>query len=475
MQGNILGQTGVGLKINGIIEEYKVASGGNVRAGDFVQYINKTITTKSNTKLNSEKNTGRYMRATLLNENRVFIASIYGTNYYLYGMVCEIEDNTITIKSEKVLSTSKLDYTHKPYLVSLSENKVIIFYKLSMTTSLYGIVCNIGDNAITTSTSTQISSGSIYKILKLKENRIILIYYKENYINGMVCEVENNIITVIKDETICYAPGVSHYRSAILIKENTIFINYSSNSSSTTSPNILYGIVCKIEEDMRFTIGVSTQLRSSTADKGGNLSATKLDENKVFIAFNTYNSSNSSWDIYTGSYEIKNTLITEYTPILNTYKGSCSETLFPFAISAVTLSKNRVFVIYCNGGTYSHYSLYGLEFIIINRKIRRIIDKVLDIGSYTGYSILGLHLQNNKIFIAHTYSDSNYDLNGKVIDIDSGILNIVSLENEMFGLAKTKGIEGQTVKVYVPKLPEYILTEDENRMITENGEEIRNE
>lgn len=40
MQGNILGQTGGGLKINGIIEEYKVISGGNVRVGDFVKYIN---------------------------------------------------------------------------------------------------------------------------------------------------------------------------------------------------------------------------------------------------------------------------------------------------------------------------------------------------------------------------------------------------------------------------------------------------
>lgn len=40
MQGNILGQTGGGLKINGIIEEYKVASGGNVRAGDFVKFVN---------------------------------------------------------------------------------------------------------------------------------------------------------------------------------------------------------------------------------------------------------------------------------------------------------------------------------------------------------------------------------------------------------------------------------------------------
>lgn len=39
MQGNVLGQAGANLKINGIIEEYKVASGGNIRGGDFVKFI----------------------------------------------------------------------------------------------------------------------------------------------------------------------------------------------------------------------------------------------------------------------------------------------------------------------------------------------------------------------------------------------------------------------------------------------------
>lgn len=38
MQGNVLEQTGGGGdKINGIVEEYVVASGGNVNAGEFVK------------------------------------------------------------------------------------------------------------------------------------------------------------------------------------------------------------------------------------------------------------------------------------------------------------------------------------------------------------------------------------------------------------------------------------------------------
>lgn len=40
MQGNVRGQSGGGLDIQGIIQEYKVASGGNINAGDFVKFIN---------------------------------------------------------------------------------------------------------------------------------------------------------------------------------------------------------------------------------------------------------------------------------------------------------------------------------------------------------------------------------------------------------------------------------------------------
>lgn len=55
------------------------------------------------------------------------------------------------------------------------------------------------------------------------------------------------------------------------------------------------------------------------------------------------------------------------------------------------------------------------------------------------------------------------------------ISELKNKEEEILGIAKTKGTEGQTVKVYVPKLAEYISTEEGNRIISEEGEEIRNE
>ena len=67
-----------GAKINGIIQDYVVASGGNVNAGDFVKYLNE-ITIEQDTKLDSGSN---FISAVKLSENKVFIA--HGSEPYLW-------------------------------------------------------------------------------------------------------------------------------------------------------------------------------------------------------------------------------------------------------------------------------------------------------------------------------------------------------------------------------------------------------
>lgn len=73
MQGNVLGQAGGSSKINGIIEEYKVASGGNVNAGDFVRFVeNKTKATEMYYNDNKQ---GQYnVSAVAIDNGKVFIA-----------------------------------------------------------------------------------------------------------------------------------------------------------------------------------------------------------------------------------------------------------------------------------------------------------------------------------------------------------------------------------------------------------------
>lgn len=95
MQGNVFGQSGGGLKIDELIEEYKVASGGNVSVGDFVKFIEK-YNTGNDTKLTARYNAGEIISAVALLSNKVFIAFGYNTGSGFFGVVCTINDNTIT-------------------------------------------------------------------------------------------------------------------------------------------------------------------------------------------------------------------------------------------------------------------------------------------------------------------------------------------------------------------------------------------
>ena len=69
MQGNVLGQAGGRIKINAIIEEYKVASGENVRTGDFVQYINEASNQQK--QLSNSTDSGSCIQAVKISDNKV--------------------------------------------------------------------------------------------------------------------------------------------------------------------------------------------------------------------------------------------------------------------------------------------------------------------------------------------------------------------------------------------------------------------
>lgn len=82
--------------INGIIENYTIASGNNISAGDFVSYINNSK--GKDTRLN-DSYFGNYkpraIEAVALTNNKVFIA-YEEDGMGLKGMVCTIEGVTIT-------------------------------------------------------------------------------------------------------------------------------------------------------------------------------------------------------------------------------------------------------------------------------------------------------------------------------------------------------------------------------------------
>lgn len=150
----MIGEIGLskkGMDIDGIIEEYKVASDGNINAGDFVKFINNyEIPEGTENALYSQNGYGFGTSAVILSPEKVFIAYSNGsdTYYRLYGMVCTISNDIITSGTHTTLSTQQYS-GHVLSVVKLSEDKVFIAHSSGSNYNTYGIVCTINGTTIT--------------------------------------------------------------------------------------------------------------------------------------------------------------------------------------------------------------------------------------------------------------------------------------------------------------------------------------
>lgn len=106
-----------------------------------------TITVETNVQLSSDNYSGNAISAVKLDEGKVFIAHSYGSNYYLYGMVCTISGTTITKGTDTQLD-SNVNTGKTISVIAINESKVFIVFPRS-NPWLYSVVCTISGTSIT--------------------------------------------------------------------------------------------------------------------------------------------------------------------------------------------------------------------------------------------------------------------------------------------------------------------------------------
>ena len=283
-----------GLKLNDVIEEFKYAyKGQQIKAGDFVNYIEgvagKVDYGKSeNTLINSSSDTGYAISAVELDENRVFIAHSYGSSYYLYGVVVTINGVTITVGTDTQLTSTK-NAGYEISAVKLEENKVFIAHSYDTNYYLNSVVCTISGTTITKGTDTQLSStqysGMCISIKLLPNGNVFIAHsYSTNYnLYGIIATIDGTTIKTGSDKLLNSVYG-GFAISTELLPSGNVFIayNYSSNNYR------LYAMVVTIN-GTTVTAGTDTTL-TTTVQSGYEISTQLLDNGNVFIA-HTYSSS----------------------------------------------------------------------------------------------------------------------------------------------------------------------------------------
>ena len=237
-----------------------------------------TITAGTDTELSSIKYSGLTISICLLPNGNIFIAHSYNTSYYLYGMVISISGTTITAGTDKGIVTNTSNSGRYISAVALDDNRVFIAHSLNSNYHLYGIVCTISGTTISSNVnSDQKISETQYAGMKISAellpNGNVFIahsYSSSYYLYGVVCRISGTTITVGTDTAIINPTSEDGYYtgfeiSSLLLNNGTIFVAHNKYNS----PFYLYAQIFGVDEsnvptNHIITTDYETQIRKVT-------------------------------------------------------------------------------------------------------------------------------------------------------------------------------------------------------------------
>lgn len=467
--------SGGGIDLDGIIEQYKVASGGNINAGNFVKYIGYETEGSGINIINSTRTNAdtchidnddclRGLFPLLVNENTVLliyfsysstisaiVITFTGTGTYSYGKATEIASESSSMANATV-AVEQIDSTHYMFTYTYSKN---IYYSV--------ITVNVNSSTITVGTKKTLDTAynsDCMNVLKI-DNKILFLYYSNNYqfcIN--VGTISNgDIASFSKFE---FGQTQSNYINTIKRSDNEIFvIDQNSNFKQSTY---------KYENNQVTLLSAINKKITDT-----NL----LPYLKVDRLYNYFITEDFLVNMYDGIITLYQ--VTE-TDIIEKAKLQYATNVALTRESVFHLGDNQILFVVCttNNRNYEHYYEYYIEdnviayILTINAeefKINISAPTILNTfttrsgtsSNYEDNSAALLYNQTNKQFVVfNPYSGKstsskdylgNYAINMTKFNVDlDEVVNTAYKGDIILGIAKQKGTEGQTIDVYVPNV-----------------------
>lgn len=237
------------------------------------------------------------------------------------------------------------------------------------------------------------------------------------------------------------------------LTDNKILLGHSYDGSY-----YLAGSIITIDENNNLTLKKDKHLlyedKAISSSRG--IKMIKLNENNVII-FNS-----------TGLLSCAKLIISDDDMIL----GKCTVVSTHIDYGNYTVSNlignDKLMIVGSTDGNIGF--LYGTV-VKINNNLT--VDKDIALNSIKGSGWNGnfITVLNDNIFIGYAYDGDN-KLNGILGKIDDNI-DKTNISDNILGVAKTSGKSNEIVQVYVPKTEHYLLTEEGNQLIGEEGEIIK--
>lgn len=445
--------------VNGQVKQYEVATGNEIVAGDFVTAITESVETNI-TSLNSvSSSTSNYSNQVYqreigeINGKKVFYFYSHNNRYFT-NFLFIIKDTNGDVFSVLSYTPTKIDnyigsacvignyIILSDYYDSLSSNnKGLKVLKLSDDLQTYEIVQNFKNDY----------TLGLFGIFKISDSKFVTIYYTNNTLKGFALYSFNNgQITFLQYSANSSIPGAGYddcygiasddgdsiyitfvyssklYCATVKVNENTI---ESSNISSTgiDITSLTLSKICKLSGNNYFCLGFYNSLNviMFSVSDSGNLelknitSLTTLNESTSLIAkpFDLASNGDGSYFIV---YYVGNTSLLR----------ACK----------ISFQNNSANVDIKYGSLNSNSSKYYYSLLVEKDYGKYFIRYVQKYGNGSSGSI------NSAVYFITEMKATTI---GETIDLGGG-LKVSSYNGKSIGFAKTGGIAGQMIQVYVP-------------------------
>ena len=434
-------ETDKGLTINGVIEQYKVAAGANVSAGDFVKFIEEGFGRKTAFDIGVH-----HIYAVALNDTKVLLS--YRKNSKPTVVALTIDGMNIIVGTQVSFADNASDSLVS--LTVLSETKVLAVYQ-----SGSAVVLTVNGIDITVGTITAYDSNTFYNSAVALTDTKVLVAYCVNtttswYGKAVILTISGNSIGVGTKTT--FYDGSPSDISVTSLSSDKVLLTYVDDSD--------YGTVALLTINGTIISLSTTQIFSEAKTLSPSVLA--LSDTKALLTYIDYNSRHGVAMLST----INSATITLGISMEFTDSGISD-------ISTMALSDTEVLIAYSDGGNSS----YGTSVILtISDDAITVNDRFVFNYSITSYISLVL-LNSGKIFVAYNdYRSGNAIIMGLAVDgvnITSGTYDAIQPaidRSNYVGIANMSGTEGENVDVYCAPIISYTVTWSGNiSSVTYNG------
>ena len=424
-----------GLSVNGVIEEYKVAAGANINAGDFVEFVNRfgggTFSNKSVT----------YSAAHKLSYNKILV--VYGENgAAAKAVVISIDNNTINVGNAYTFrNTPSGGNLFEVYAAVLNKNRAVVTCTTmssggSMSSSL--AVLNISNDGVISDSGASFSlGGNSYVITPINDSTIFITYNNSGTSVGKCLQIIDTASISQTNVTLPSNFAISGYQTAKLT-DNTMAI--AAHSNATTDNKVCLWCININGTSASFGEKYIPEVKAQSSS----YTIVALSTREIMFIYAT-NPSSGTGATCAEIYELTDGVFSKKGTTLTISAAYWSR------ISAAKINDNTIILT----GSTSTSPNKGVAVILT------VEDDTISMGSIktfdesnTSYTNV-LPLSSTDVFTVYNNGTGKYgtlSVSGNTISSNNEIIGtyVKSATSRLYnvGIAKTSGVGGDTVEVY---------------------------